>query len=208
MMYENDQQKMINEQIIARGVSDKHVIEAFMLVDRALFIPKPLKNLAYGDCPLPIGYNQTISQPYIVAFMTQAAMLEPGSRVLEIGTGSGYQAAILSKLCFEVYSIEVVEPLLQHTRKLLRDLGYKNVHVKLDDGYKGWEEAAPFDAIIVTAAPKEMPQTLIKQLKIGGRMIIPIGDFDQKLMRITRTEEGAKEEDLIPVRFVPMVKGR
>jgi protein-L-isoaspartate(D-aspartate) O-methyltransferase len=184
------------------------VLEAFRSVDRALFVPDSLKSLAYEDSPLSIGYGQTISQPFIVAFMTEAAMLNPRSKVLEIGTGSGYQAAILSKLCAEVYSIEMVEPLLQNSKKLLKDLGYNNVHAELGDGYKGWKEAAPFDAIIVTAAPKEIPQTLIEQLKIGGRMIIPIGDFNQRLTRIIRTKEGIEEENLISVRFVPMVKDK
>ena len=199
---------MIEQQIIAYGVKDKRVIEAVSSIDRAYFVPENLQELAYGDSPLPIGHGQRISQPFIVAFMTEAARIEPWSKILEIGTGSGYQAAILSKLCDEVYSIEVVKPLGEHAAKLLKQLGYNNICVRIGDGYQGWREVAPFDAIIVTAAPEEIPQQLIEQLKDGGRLIIPVGVLSQELMRITRTKQGIKKENLLPVRFVPMVKGK
>lgn len=205
-MYIDNQNKMIQNQIELRGIEDKRVIKAIKTVDRALFVPDDLHNLAYEDSPLPIGYNQTISQPFIVAFMTEAAKLKQGAKVLEIGTGSGYQAAILSKLCNEVYSVEIVRPLGEEAARKLKSLNYHNVHVRIGDGYQGWKEAAPFDAIIVTAAPEELPQTLIDQLKEGGRLIIPVGTGSQELMRITKTKTGIKKENLLPVRFVPMIK--
>jgi protein-L-isoaspartate(D-aspartate) O-methyltransferase len=154
---------------------------------------------------LPIGYQQTISQPYIVAFMTQAAGLMPDDRVLEIGTGSGYQAAVLAELVYEVYTIEILQPLAESSRSLLKDLGYKNIKVKHGDGYKGWKEYAPFDAIIVTAAPPEIPEELVDQLRIGGRIIAPVGRHYQELYLITKTETGFIKEPLLPVAFVPMV---
>jgi protein-L-isoaspartate(D-aspartate) O-methyltransferase len=197
---------MVKEQIIARGIKDKRVINAMEHVDRSLFIPEALQELAYEDSPLPIGYGQTISQPFIVAFMVEAAKIEPEFKVLEIGTGSGYQAAVLSNLCHEVYSIELIRSFGQHASKLLKQLGYKNVHVKIGDGYKGWQEVAPFDAIIVTAAPQEIPELLVKQLKYDAKLIIPVGIDIQELMRITREKNGIKKEKLIPVKFVPMIK--
>ena len=160
---------------------------------------------AYNDSPLPIGYGQTISQPYIVAYMTQAARLFPDDRVLEIGTGSGYQAAVLAEIVKEVYTIEILKPLADTARARLEEMGYRNIKVKHGDGYKGWKEYAPYDAIIVTAAPDEVPEELVRQLKIGGRMVVPIGSFFQELYLITKTESGIKQELLLPVVFVPMI---
>lgn len=200
-------QKMIKEQIIERGVKDERVLEAMSKVPRELFVPRNLQQFAYEDKPLAIGYEQTISQPFIVAFMTEAAMLEPNAKVLEIGTGCGYQTAILSKLCKKVYTIEIIKPLGEETKKRLKELNYNNVRVLIGDGYGGWPSAAPFDAIIVTAAPETIPQTLIDQLKNGGRMIIPVGTLNQELIRITKINGTIKKETILPVRFVPMIRG-
>ncbi len=206
MIFKN-QQRMLQDQIIARGIKDKRVLEAVSSISRELFVPPELQELAYQDSPLPIGYGQTISQPFIVAFMTEAAQLEPNSKVLEIGTGSGYQAAILSKICNEVFTIEVVKPLGEEIKKKFKDLGYHNIHVRIGDGYQGWLEEAPFDAIIVTAAPESIPHTLIGQLKEGGRLIIPVGiPGSQELLRTTCSPQGTIIETLMPVRFVPMVR--
>ena len=165
---------------------------------------------AYGDGPLPIGHDQTISQPYIVAFMTEALGPEPGDRVLEIGTGSGYQAAVLSGLVAEVYSIELVEPLARRAQDDLQRLGYRNVKVRAGDGYLGWPEAAPFDVIIVTCAPEQVPEALVKQLKVGGRMIVPVGSQwgAQELYLLRKSAQGLEKQAVLPVRFVPMVKGK
>ena len=199
-------EKMVEEQIERRGVTDKAVLEAMKKVERHLFVPEDLKNTAYTDSPLPIGYRQTISQPYIVAFMTQAIQPRPDDRVLEIGAGSGYQAAVLAELVKEVYTIEIVEPLAENASLLLEKLGYKNIKVKYGDGYKGWREYSPFDVIVVTAAPPSIPEELINQLKIGGSMIVPIGECHQELYLITKTETGLERKALLPVVFVPMVK--
>jgi protein-L-isoaspartate(D-aspartate) O-methyltransferase len=198
-------EKMVKEQIARRGVTDERVLEAIRTVKRHLFVLEKLKDSAYADRPLPIGYSQTISQPYIVAFMTQAAQLGPDDRVLEIGTGSGYQAAVLAEIVKEVYTIEIVEPLAESARLLLESMGYQNIKVKYGDGYKGWQEHAPFDAIVVTAAPAQIPMELVNQLKEGGRMVVPVGEFYQKLYLITKTETGFDKKALLPVRFVPMV---
>ena len=202
------QQRMLEEQIVSRNVTDKNVLKAMLSVDRKEFVPKELQSSTWNDFPLPIGYGQTISQPYIVAFMTEAAELDAASKVLEIGTGSGYQTAILAEICKEVYTIEIVKELGDLAKKHLAELGYNNVHVKIGDGYKGWSEQGPFDAIIVTAAPDKLPTTLVEQLKENGRLIIPIGELSQELLRVTRTKDGLKQESLLPVRFVPMVKGQ
>lgn len=204
-MEKSNNQQMLNEQIIARGIKDRSVIEAMSKVPRKEFVPEKSKQRAYADSPLPIGYGQTISQPYIVAFMTEAAMLDKNSKVLEIGTGSGYQSAILAKLSKDVFTIEVIEPLGEQVKEIFKKLKYNNIHVRIGNGYEGWPEEAPFDAIIVTAAPKDIPTKLTKQLKLGGRMIIPVGEYSQELLRITRTKEGLETEKLMPVRFVPMV---
>ena len=198
--------KMVKEQIEGRGVTNQRVLEVMRKVPRHLFVPASLQNLAYDDSPLPIGQGQTISQPYIVAYMTEAVKISPQDRILEIGTGSGYQAAVLGELAKEVYTIEIVKPLAESARLLLEKSGYKNIKVKWGDGYQGWKEQAPFDAIIVTAAPAEVPEELVKQLKMGGRMVVPIGGPFQELYLITKTKTGIKKETLLPVRFVPMVK--
>lgn len=197
--------EMIERQLRGRDITDANVLNAMEKVGRHQFVPAYLKGKAYEDSPLPIGYGQTISQPYIVAYMTQAGRIGKDDRVLEIGTGSGYQAAVLAEIAREVYTIEIVKELAESAERRLKDLGYKNIKVKWGDGYKGWKEYAPFDAIIVTAAPDEIPQDLIGQLKIGARMVLPVGSFYQELYLITRTETGFDKRALIPVRFVPMV---
>ena len=201
-------QEMIETQIVSRGVSDKRVLDAMFKVERHRFVPFIVRAMAYNDSPLPIGHGQTISQPYIVAYMTEAARLNPEDRVLEVGTGSGYQAAVLAEIAREVYTIEIVEPLADDARQRLKELGYQNIFVKHGDGYKGWPEKSPFDVIVVTAAPEEIPPELIHQLKAGGRMVVPIGSFFQELYLVTRTESGFEKKNLLPVRFVPMVHGQ
>ena len=197
-------QQMVNRQIIARGVKDPLVLDAMTKVKRHEFVVPGQEAEAYEDGPLPIGEGQTISQPYIVALMTELAKVNKDSRVLEVGTGSGYQAAILSVICARVYSIEIIEKLGLDAKKKLSELGYDNVEVRIGDGYQGWPDAAPFDAILVTAAPDHIPQPLIDQLKVGGRLVIPVGDFYQELEVITKKEAGVLREKMIPVRFVPM----
>jgi protein-L-isoaspartate(D-aspartate) O-methyltransferase len=194
--------------LVAQGIRDDRVITAMRRVPRHEFVPAGLRAHAYEDRPLPIGFEQTISQPYIVAAMTQAARIAPRARVLEIGTGSGYQAAVLVELGADVYSIEIIEELARQTHALLARLGYR-LHLRIGDGYAGWPDAAPFDAIIVTAAPEQVPQALIDQLAIGGRLVIPVGDRDrsQRLDVITRGRDGTTTETLFPVRFVPMTGG-
>jgi protein-L-isoaspartate(D-aspartate) O-methyltransferase len=197
--------KMVDETIVARDIKDARVIAAMRKVERHRLVPPELRPRAYEDNPLPIGFEQTISQPYIVAAMTEAAQLAPGEKVLEIGTGSGYQAAVLAELGADVYSIEIVEPLAKRTHELLARMGYDKLHLRIGDGYKGWPDAAPFDAIIVTAAPEKIPQPLIDQLAVGGRLVIPVGkDGAQELKVLTRKQDGTTSETLFPVRFVPM----
>lgn len=203
-----ERQRMVDEQIAARGVTDPRVLAAMAKVERHLFVPPALRKIAYADEPLPIGHGQTISQPYIVAYMTEALRLGSEDRVLEIGAGSGYQAAILAELAREVYTIELVEPLAEAAREKLASLGYGNIRVICGDGYKGLPEEAPFDAIMVTAAPPEIPTELASQLKTGGRMVVPVGSFFQELYLITRTEDGFESKPLLPVRFVPMVRSQ
>jgi protein-L-isoaspartate(D-aspartate) O-methyltransferase len=198
-------ERMVREQIEARGVRDARVLAAMRKVERHRFVPEALRRLAYADQPLPIGHGQTISQPYIVAYMTEALELKPTDRVLEIGTGSGYQAAILAELAREVYSIEIVEPLAKEAAERLATFAYKNLALRIGNGYRGWPEAAPFDAILVTAAPPRIPPALIDQLAEGGRLVAPVGTFFQELVRVRKTPKGVVKEDLIPVRFVPMV---
>jgi len=200
-----ERQRMVQQQLMPRGIKDKRVLAAMAKVPREEFVPADARAASYEDGPLPIGYDQTISQPYIVAFMTEQLRLSPTDRVLEVGTGSGYQAAILAELAGEVYTIEIVAPLAQSAEAALQRLGYKNVHVKLGDGYKGWPENAPFDAIIVTCAPDKVPQLLTDQLKENGRMIIPVGDrFAQQLYLLEKKNGQLKESVTLPVRFVPM----
>ncbi|PWT89595.1 MAG: protein-L-isoaspartate O-methyltransferase [Acidobacteria bacterium] len=197
-------QKMVDVQIIARGVKDPLVLEAMSRVKRHEFVLPGDEREAYEDSPLPIGEGQTISQPYIVAAMTELAKVNSDSKVLEIGTGSGYQTAVLAELAKEVYSIEIVESLAHHAEERLRRLNYTNVHCRLGDAYQGWPEEAPFDVILVTAAPNHIPQPLIDQLKADGRLVIPIGDYYQELEVITKTNEGIQHQRIISVRFVPM----
>jgi len=200
-----ERQKMVQEQLVPRGIKDGRVLAAMAKVQREEFVPADSRAATYEDGPLPIGHGQTISQPYIVAFMTEQLRLSPKDRVLEIGTGSGYQAAILAELAGEVYTIEIVEALAKNAEATLQRLGYKNVHLKVGDGYKGWPEYAPFDAIIVTCAPDKVPQPLTDQLKEGGRMIIPVGDrFAQQLYLLEKKNGQLKKSVTLPVRFVPM----
>jgi len=195
---------MVKTQIQARGIEDTRVLTAMFDVRRHLFVPVENRRMAYSDRPLPIGEGQTISQPYIVAIMTELLQLDRDDKVLEIGTGSGYQAAILAEIAKEVYTIEIIEILAKNSAKLLDELGYKNITVKCGDGYQGWSKHAPFDGIIVTCAPPEIPQPLIEQLAEGGRMVIPVGEFYQELILIEKTEGKIIEKSIIPVRFVPM----
>ena len=199
-------ENMVTTQIISRGISNKSVIEAMRKVERHLFVPEIHIQHAYGDHPLPIGYGQTISQPYIVAFMTEILKLDKSSKVLEVGTGSGYQAAILAEICDSVYTIEIVEELGTRSAQLFKKLGYSNINVKIGDGYEGWSEYSPFDAIIVTCAPTHVPDPLKEQLKEGGRMIIPLGErYVQELVLLTKKKGALKQISVLPVRFVPMV---
>ena len=201
--------QMVTRQIMARGVKDGRVLRAMGSVPRHLFVPERYRAHAYADHPLPIGEGQTISQPYIVAFMTETLNLRPEERVLEIGTGSGYQAAILAELVKEVYTIEIIEKLGKMAQNLLNELRYQNIHVRIGDGYKGWPERAPFDAIIVTCAPERVPQALVDQLKEGGRMIIPVGQAGaiQQLIRAVKEDGQLSAHVMMDVRFVPMVRG-
>lgn len=206
-MFINSHLIMLDKQIKARGITDPLVLKAMARVKRHLFVPEYLRDMAYNDYPLPIGHGQTISQPYIVALMTELLELKGGERVLEIGTGSGYQAAVLAQIASEVYSVEIVQKLAQEVKNRLQALGYTNIKVKAGDGYKGWPEEAPFDGIILTAAPDHIPGSLIEQLKIGGIMVLPIGAYFQDLYRIRRSYEGIFQEKIAPVRFVPMTGG-
>ena len=208
LFYQLLRQAMIENQIIDRGVSDERVIKAMNDVPRHLFVKESLRDLAYADGPLPIGHNQTISQPYIVAYMTEILQPDTHHIVLEVGTGSGYQAAILSKLVNHVYSIEIIPELGKEATSRLDKLGYDNVTVKIGDGYNGWEEHSPFDRIIVTAAPEQIPKKLVDQLKSGGLMVLPVGktSFGQD-MRVVKKDKTGQDttKETIPVRFVPMI---
>ena len=201
---EAEREAMVERQIRARGIDDPAVLEALREVPRHLFVPPRLRPLAYRDRPLPIGFDQTISQPYIVAYMTAMADVSPEDTVLEIGTGSGYQAAVLGEVAGAVYTIEIIPELAERARQTLAELGYTNVHARTGNGYLGWPEHAPFDAIVVTAAPDEVPQPLIDQLAVGGRMVIPVGTTYQEMTIIEKTPAGVVERQTIPVRFVPM----
>ncbi|HTY43128.1 MAG TPA: protein-L-isoaspartate(D-aspartate) O-methyltransferase [Thermoanaerobaculia bacterium] len=197
--------RMVETQIAARGVRDPRVLDAMRKVPRHRFLDAAARGQAYEDHPVPIGNNQTISQPYIVALMTELLELPPRSRVLEIGTGSGYQSAVLAEIAAEVYSIEILPELAQSAAGKLKELGYANVEVRAGDGYRGWPEHAPFDGIMVTAAPERIPQPLVEQLATGGRMVVPVGGFFQELKVFTKEKDGhLSEKDVIPVRFVPM----
>jgi protein-L-isoaspartate(D-aspartate) O-methyltransferase len=205
--YKSLRERMVEKQIKARGVSNKQVINALLKVERHLFVPEGYRNEAYDDGPLPIGEGQTISQPYIVAYMTEVLDLTQKEKVLEIGTGSGYQAAILAECAKEVYTIELIESLGKQAEKLLDKLAYKNIHVKIGDGYQGWEEHAPYDAIIVTCAPSHIPEPLKNQLSEGGKMVIPVGgSFAQELVVLTKKGGKLELRHDLGVRFVPMKK--
>ena len=197
-------EKMVETQIKARGVRDPRVLSALLKVERHRFVPKEYLNSAYSDQPLPIGEGQTISQPYIVALMTELIELKGDEKVLEIGTGSGYQAAILAELAKEVYTIEIIESLASMAKNRLLESGYQNIKVKAGDGYLGWPEVAPFDAIIITAAPDHIPKPLIEQLKEGGRMVVPVGTYTQELKKIVKQSGKIETINIIPVVFVPM----
>ena len=204
--YLEEREQMVRKQLKQRGISDERVLSAFRKVKRHLFVPDRYRDLAYSDQPLPIGHDQTISQPYIVAFMTESLDLNATDTVLEIGTGSGYQAAIIAEICREVYTIEILPSLGASARELLDELNYSNVHVKVGDGYKGWDVHAPYDAIIVTCSPTHVPQALKDQLSADGRMIIPVGKkYAQELVLLRKKNGELVEDSVLPVRFVPMV---
>lgn len=207
--YQDRREAMVRMQIAERGVKDMATLEAMRVVPRHLFVPPHLTGSAYEDRPLPIGYGQTISQPYIVAYMTELVRPRTGHKVLEIGAGSGYQAAILAQIVKQVYTIEIVPELGHDARERLHKLGYRNVLVRVADGYDGWPEQAPFDAIIVTAAADYIPPPLIRQLKDGGRMVIPVGSpfLVQTLMLVEKDKGNVKTTSLVPVRFVPFRRG-
>ncbi len=200
--------RMVKYQIEARGITDEKVLEAMRKVERHKFIPGHQTASAYEDHPLPIGHGQTISQPYIVALMTELLDLDGTEKVLEVGTGSGYQAAILAHLAKEVYTIEIVETLGKSSRNKLKELGYDNVEVRIGDGYRGWPEEAPFDVIILTAAPPEIPETLIEQLADGGILVAPEGDYMQELVKIEKNNGSVTRKNITFVRFVPMIHGK
>lgn len=199
-----ERERMVDMQIRSRGIRDQRVLDAMGTVPRHRFVPPALQDQAYADTPLPIGSEQTISQPYIVAYMTEALRLPHDAVVLEVGTGSGYQAAVLAAVAREVYSIEIVPELAARSGQVLTELGYANIHLRTGDGYQGWSEAAPFDGIVVTAAPDHVPPALVDQLAVGARLVIPVGRFSQEMRIVTRTTDGAVSETTIPVRFVPM----
>lgn len=206
MKFKRIREKMVATQIEARGIHDQRVLEAMRKIPRHLFVSEALQDQAYGDFPLPIGEGQTISQPYIVAEMTQALELAKDDRVLELGTGSGYQAAILAELAFRVYTIERIRELFMRARKLLDQLGYHNVVARCSDGTLGWPDESPFDAIIVTAGAPEVPEKLVQQLTMGGRLVIPVGNrFSQRLLKIHRDEDGVHTTDLGGCRFVKLI---
>jgi protein-L-isoaspartate(D-aspartate) O-methyltransferase len=202
--YRLPREEMVRVQLAGRDIADPRVLAAMRKVPRHRFVPQDSLVQAYGDYPLYIGRDQTISQPYVVAFMTQALRLKGSERVLEIGTGSGYQTAVLAELCREVCSVEIIPELSERARRILTELGFANVRLKVGDGYRGWPERAPFDGIMVTAAPSHVPQPLVDQLAPGGRMILPVGENYQNLVLIERTPEGITRREMLPVSFVPM----
>ncbi|MGM0376865.1 MAG: protein-L-isoaspartate(D-aspartate) O-methyltransferase [Bacteroidota bacterium] len=206
--YQEEREEMVQSQLRARGVKSGKVLDAMRTVPRHLFVPEKIASMAYSDRPLAIGHEQTISQPFIVAFMTEALDIDGGDKVLEIGSGSGYQAAVLAEIGAEVWTMEIVPELAEMAERNLKQAGYENVHVKCGDGYKGWPEEAPFDAVIITAAPESIPDALVDQLKEGGTMVLPVGPVNsvQTLKKVIKKDGKLKQETLIPVRFVPMVR--
>ena len=198
-------ERMVETQIRPRNIQNPAVLDAMRTVPRHQFVPDDVRPFAYEDRPLPIGRGQTISQPYVVAYMTEALQLSPGLKVLEIGTGSGYQAAVLAHIGARVFSIEIIPDLASEARRALTSAGYQNVDVRTGNGYLGWPEHAPFDRIIVTAAPPEIPQALVEQLAVGGIMVVPVGTSQQEIVVVNKTPSGATEQRTIEVRFVPMV---
>jgi protein-L-isoaspartate(D-aspartate) O-methyltransferase len=204
--YAEERKSMLDIQIKSRGIKDAQVLEAMEKVRRHVFVPENMIKYAYNDEPLPIGKGQTISQPYIVAYMTEVLQLTCEGKVLEVGTGSGYQAAVLAEIAGEVFTVEIIDELSKNAQEVLRAEGYTNIHFRVGDGAYGWEEEAPYDAIMVTAAPPEVPRALQEQLKIGGRMIVPVGDAFQELVLIVREKRRFRKKKLLPVRFVPLVK--
>jgi len=203
--YKEKRERMVEDQIEARGVKDKRILEAMKKVPRHLFVPWNMRSSAYHDEPLPIGEGQTISQPYIVAYMSEVLRLKGNERILEIGTGSGYQTAILAEVSKEVFTMEIVKSLSLRAEKILEKLEYENIYFKVGDGTYGWKEHAPYDAIMVTAAPDIVPESLREQLKVSGRMIVPVGSTFQELVLIIREKKKFKEKKLLPVRFVPLI---
>lgn len=203
--FTSERERMVREQIWQRGIRDRRVIEAMRKVPRHRFVPAEMQDRAYSDRPLGIGHGQTISQPYIVALMTEAAQLKPESVVLEIGTGSGYQTAVLAELAQQVYSLERIPALAEQAQQTLDALGYQNIHIRQGDGYQGWPEHAPYDAIVVTAAPPTLPPLLLEQLAVGGTLVIPVGEGSQSLLILSKTAEGYTQKGSFPVQFVPMV---
>ncbi|MDZ4165904.1 MAG: protein-L-isoaspartate(D-aspartate) O-methyltransferase [Smithellaceae bacterium] len=205
-LFSEKRKQMVETQLKARGIKDLRVLDAMLKVKRHLFVPADIRHLAYEDRPLPIGGGQTISQPYIVALMTELLALKGTERILEIGTGSGYQAAILAELVKEVYTIEILEPLARQSEGLLKGLNYQNIKVKFGDGFLGWPEFAPFEGIIVTCAPEKIPPLLLEQLAENGRLVIPVGTHWQELKLVRKIKGRIKEENIVPVRFVPMLR--
>jgi protein-L-isoaspartate(D-aspartate) O-methyltransferase len=203
--FRKQREQMVESQIKARGIKDEDLLEAMRKIPRHAFVPDDMREYAYNDEPLPIGSGQTISQPYIVAYMTNALDLKKGDKVLEIGTGSGYQAALLAELAADVYTVEVHEELSNKARNILENLGYSNIHYHVGDGTKGWEEHSPYDAVMVTAAPPVIPEKLKEQMRIGAKMIIPVGQAFQELVLLTREKDKFSRRKLLPVRFVPLV---
>jgi len=203
-LYAKARDRMVDRQLAGRDITDQRILKAMRKVPRHRFVPERLQDQAYEDHPLPIGHDQTISQPYIVAYMSQVLDLQPDDRVLEIGTGSGYQAAVLGELAGDVHTIEIVEPLAAQAGEVLRSLGYENVHVHFGDGYMGWPDGAPYDKIMLTAAPAEVPKPLLEQMAVDGLLVAPVGERFQELVLIRRHDQGWERKSLLGVRFVPM----
>lgn len=202
--YSKKRFEMVESQIVSRGVQDRRVIEAMLKVPRHVFVPEGLRGSSYNDCPIPIEMGQTVSQPYIVALMTELLNPSPNKKILEVGTGSGYQSAVLAETGCDLYTIEIIEPIARKARQILEGLGYTDIKFRVGDGYRGWDRDAPFDGIIVTAAPGRIPEKLIEQLKPQGRMVIPVGDVNQELLLVEKTGSGTNVKKVTSVRFVPM----